>query len=54
MRKLILSFLRPYVLQIMREHIKVTSGKNGVTGVIIANADDDPIIPPRTGGGTIP
>jgi len=42
MRKLILSFLRPYVLQIMREHIKVTKGKNGVTGVIIAGNHEDP------------
>lgn len=45
MRKLILSFLRPYVLQIMREHIKVTSGKNGVTGVIIASAEEPPPVP---------
>jgi len=45
MRKLILSFLRPYVLQLMRDHIKVTSGKNGVTGVIIASDPPNPFPP---------
>ena len=44
MRKLILSFLRPYVLQIMREHLKVTVVKNAVTNVVIAS--DPPTDPP--------
>ena len=47
MKKLILSFLRPYVLQIMRDHLKVTIVANKVTGVTISEVE-----PPQTGGET--
>lgn len=47
MKKLILSFLRPYVLQIIRDHLKVTIVANKVTGVTISEAN-----PQRTNSRT--
>jgi len=56
MKKLILNFLRPYVLQIMKDHLKVTEGRNSVLKVAIVDdpppPPPPPEEPPRTGGGT--
>ena len=56
MKKLILNFLRPYVLQIMKDHLKITEGRNSVLKVAIVDdpppPPPPPEEPPRTGGGT--
>jgi len=46
MRELILKFLRPYVLQILKESSGLVNAKNGIVADVVAN--DPPI---RTGGG---
>lgn len=48
MKKLIIDFLRPYVLQIMKDHLKVVDGKSGVLKITIA--DDLPPDPTGTTG----
>ena len=45
MKQLIINFLRPFVIQIMKDHIKVTTKKDVVTKVAIMN-DPPTGIPP--------
>ena len=48
-KKGILNFLRPYVVQIMQEHIKVEYSKkvtNVVTGILVAADPPKPTPPP--------
>lgn len=46
MKKLILKFLRPYVLQILKESLKVTKTRGGmVSDVVAGDPPPDPIPP---------
>ena len=42
MKKLIINFLRPFVVQIMKDQIKVTTKKDVVTKVVISSDPPNP------------